>query len=226
MDIKQIAGMIDQTLLKPANKKQIQKLCEDAKTYQFASVCVNPCHVKEVAAQLEGSGVKVCTVVGFPLGENITKVKVDETKLAIKQGATEIDMVINQSLAKSGSWSKVQKEIAAIKKVCDGVVLKVILETCNLNDKQIVGACKAAVAAGADYVKTSTGFGKFGATVDAIKLMCETVNPYGVQVKASGGIRGYNDFVAAVEAGATRIGTSCGVEICLESKIESKVRVQ
>ena len=216
MDKKQIAGMIDHTLLKPATKKQIETLCEEAKTYNFASVCVNPCHVKDAAALLNGSDVKVCTVIGFPLGENATKAKVDETKIAIKQGATEIDMVMNQSWAKSNSWGKVQKEIAAIKKACGALTLKVILETCNLSDKQIVAACKASVAAGADFVKTSTGFGKGGATVEAVKLMHDTVAEHGLKVKASGGVHNYEEALAMVNAGASRIGASCGVEICKE----------
>ena len=142
MDKKVLAGMIDHTLLKPATKRQITKLCEEAVQYGFASVCVNPCHVKLAAKLLEGTSVKVCTVIGFPLGENTTKTKVDETKNAIKLGATEIDVVMNQSLAKSRAWSKVQREIAAVKKACGELTLKVILETCNLSDDQIVAACK------------------------------------------------------------------------------------
>lgn len=216
MDKKQIARMIDHTLLKPATKKQIATLCEEAKTYNFASVCVNPCHVKDAAALLEGTDVKVCTVIGFPLGENTTKTKVGETKIAIKQGATEIDMVMNQSWAKSNSWGKVQKEIALIKKACGELTLKVILETCNLTDKQIVAACKASVAGGADYVKTSTGFGKGGTTVEAVKLMHDTVAADGVKVKASGGVHNYDEAMAMINAGASRIGASCGVEICKE----------
>ncbi|MCM1289162.1 MAG: deoxyribose-phosphate aldolase [Corallococcus sp.] len=214
MDKKQIAKMIDHTLLKPATKKQIETLCEEAKAYHFASVCVNPCHVKDAAALLDGTDVKVCTVIGFPLGENATKAKVDETKIAVKQGATEIDMVMNQSWAKSNAWGKVQKEIAAIKKACGELTLKVILETCNLSDKQIVAACKASVAAGADYVKTSTGFGKGGATVEAVALMHDTVATAGVKVKASGGVHNYDEAMAMINAGASRIGASCGVEIC------------
>lgn len=214
MDKKVLAGMIDHTLLKPANKRQITKLCEEAVQYGFASVCVNPCHVKLAAKLLEGTSVKVCTVIGFPLGENTTKTKVDETKNAIKLGATEIDVVMNQSLAKSRAWSKVQREIAAVKKACGELTLKVILETCNLSDDQIVAACKACALAGADFVKTSTGFGKGGATTHAVSVMAETVAPYGLKVKASGGIHNYDEAVAMVEAGASRIGASCGVEIC------------
>lgn len=214
MDKKVLASMIDHTLLKPATKRQLANLCDEAKQYGFASVCVNPCHVKEVAKLLEGSAVKVCTVVGFPLGENDVKTKVEETKRAIKNGATEIDVVMNQSLAKSRAWVKVQKEIAAVKRACGEITLKVILETCNLNDDQIVNACKAAAQAGADYVKTSTGFGSGGATVHAVKLMADAVTPLGLKVKASGGIHTYDEAVAMAEAGASRIGASSGVEIC------------
>lgn len=210
----QIAKIIDHTLLKPAKNSQIVTLCAEAREYGFASVCVNPTHVKLAAKELAGSDVKVCTVVGFPLGENTTKTKVFETKQAIKDGATEIDMVINQSHAKSNSWKKVEKEIAALKKACGDLVLKVIIETCNLTDAQIVNACKASIAAGADFVKTSTGFGKGGATVHAVKLMADTVHPHGLKVKASGGIHNTEEALAMIEAGADRIGASCGVQIC------------
>lgn len=216
MNRKEIARMIDHTLLKPATNKEIINLCNEAKAHGFASVCVNPCFVKLAAKHLEGSDVKVCTVIGFPLGENTTKVKVDETRIAIKQGATEIDMVINQSLAKSNAWPKVQKEIELIKKACGDLVLKVILETCNLSDAQIVKACEAAAHGGADFVKTSTGFGKGGATTHHVKLMHDTVAPFGLKVKASGGVHNYEEALAMVEAGADRIGASCGVAICKE----------
>lgn len=210
----QIAKIIDHTLLKPAKSSQIVALCAEAREFGFASVCVNPTHVKLAAKELEGSQVKVCTVIGFPLGENTTKVKVFETKQAIKDGATEIDMVINQSHAKSNSWKKVEKEISALKKACGDLVLKVIIETCNLTDTQIVNACKASIAAGADFVKTSTGFGKGGATVHAVQLMADTVHPHGLKVKASGGIHNTAEALAMIDAGADRIGASCGVEIC------------
>lgn len=216
MERKELAHMIDHTLLKPATNKQIAALCEEAVKFGFASVCVNPCHVKYAADKLEGTNVKVCTVIGFPLGENTTKLKVDETRIAIKQGATEIDMVMNQSWAKAKAWSKIQREIAMIKRACGNVLLKVILETCNLTDAQIVEACKAAALAGADYVKTSTGFGKGGATTHAVKIMADTVAPFGLKVKASGGVHNYEEALAMVEAGASRIGASCGVEICSE----------
>ncbi len=216
MQKQQIAKLIDHTLLKPATKAQIVKLCDEAKQYGFASVCVNPCHIKLAAKQLAGSSVKVCTVIGFPLGENTVQTKVFETKNAIKLGATEIDMVINQSLAKSNAFKQIEKEVAAVKKACKDILLKVILETCNLSDRQIVAACNACIAGGAQFVKTSTGFGKGGATVGAVRLMAETVHSHGLKVKASGGIHNYDEAVAMVQAGADRIGASCGVEICKE----------
>ena len=216
MERKEIAKIIDHTLLKPATTAQIVTLCSEAKEHGFASVCVNPCHVKLAAKELEGSPVKVCTVIGFPLGENTVKVKVFETKEAIKNGATEIDMVINQSLAKANAWKKIEKEVAAVKKACGDVLLKVILETCNLSQKQIIAACNACVAAGAQYVKTSTGFGSGGATVEAVSLMADVVHPHGLKVKASGGIHNYEEANEMVKNGADRIGASCGVAICKE----------
>ena len=214
MTKQEIAKIIDHTLLKPAKESQIVSLCQEAKQYGFASVCVNPCHVKLAATELAGSDVTVCRVIGFPLGENTTQTKVFETKNAIKNGATEIDMVINQSWAKVNAWKKVEKEIAAVKKACGDVLLKVILETCNLNDKQLIAACKSCITAGAQYVKTSTGFGSGGATTAAVSLMSDMVHPYELKVKASGGIHNYDEAVAMVENGADRIGASCGVEIC------------
>ena len=216
MERKEIAKIIDHTLLKPATTSQIATLCAEAKQFGFASVCVNPCHVKLAAKELAGSPVKVCTVIGFPLGENTTKVKVFEAKEAIKNGATEIDMVINQSLAKANAWKKVEKEVAAVKKACGSILLKVILETCNLSQKQLIAACNACVAAGAEYVKTSTGFGTGGATVEAVSLMADIVHPHGLKVKASGGIHNYEEANEMVKNGADRIGASCGVAICKE----------
>lgn len=214
MQKQEIAKMIDHTLLKPAKDSQIISLCQEAKQYGFASVCVNPCHIKLAAKELEGSAVKVCTVIGFPLGDNTTQTKVFETKNAIKLGATEIDMVINQSWAKANAWKKVEKEVAAVKKACGDILLKVILETCNLTDKQIIAACNACISAGAQYVKTSTGFGKGGAAIEAVSLMADIVRPHGLKVKASGGVHNYEEACAMVKNGADRIGASCGVEIC------------
>lgn len=214
MTKQELAKMIDHTLLKPATAEQIATLCAEAKQYGFASVCVNPCHVAYAAEQLAGSSVKVCTVIGFPLGENTVATKVFETRDAIACGATEIDMVMNQSFAKANDWAAVRDEVAAVKQACGDILLKVILETCNLSDLQIAEACRACVQAGAQFVKTSTGFGKGGATVEAVRIMADAVHSHGLCVKASGGIHTHDEAMAMVQAGADRIGASCGVDIC------------
>ena len=176
------------------------------------SVCVNPAYVPLAAEALKGSDVKVCTVIGFPLGMNLTRTKVEEAQLCIKQGAEEIDMVINVGMLKSGNDDYVEAEIAELKAVAGEKVLKVIIETCLLTDEEKVRACLLAKNAGADFVKTSTGFSTGGATVHDVKLMRETVGPE-MGVKASGGVRTHEDLLAMVEAGANRIGTSNGVKI-------------
>ena len=206
--------LIDHTLLKQdAMPEQIVKLCEEAKQFDFMSVCVNPGYVPLAASCLKGSDVKVCTVIGFPLGMNLTKTKVEETILAVKEGAQEVDMVINVGMLKAGHDDYVKEEIFEIKQaVGQSIVLKVIIETCLLNDDEIVRACLAAKAAGADFVKTSTGFSTGGATVHAVELMRKTVGPE-MGVKASGGVRTHEDLLAMVEAGANRIGTSNGTKI-------------
>lgn len=205
--------LIDHTLLKQdASPEQIVKLCEEAKQFDFMSVCVNPAYVPLAAQCLKGSDVKVCTVVGFPLGMNLTKTKLEETELCLKEGAEEIDMVINVGMLKAGHDDYVEEEIRQLKALTGSRVLKVILETCLLNDDEIVRACLASKRAGADYVKTSTGFSTGGATVHAVKLMRETVGPE-MGVKASGGVKTHEDLLAMVEAGATRIGTSNGTKI-------------
>ncbi len=205
--------LIDHTLLKPdASDADIDKLCAEAQQYDFASVCVNPHFVSRCATNLKGSNVKVCTVIGFPLGQTLTSVKVYETKAAIKAGAEEIDMVINISMLKQHLDIEFQGEIAQVKQACAGHLLKVIIETCLLSDEEKVRACRLAVRAGADYVKTSTGFATGGATIADVALMRQTVGPT-IGVKASGGIRSLEDVKAMVEAGATRIGTSSGVKI-------------
>ncbi|MCM1043134.1 MAG: deoxyribose-phosphate aldolase [Corallococcus sp.] len=218
MNRQELAKTIDHTLLKPATKKQITELCKQAADNKFASVCVQPCYVKLCAQLLEGSGVAVCTVIGFPMGENTVQTKVFETKNAVKNGATEIDMVISQSLAKGNEFKKIEKEIAAVVKAANGNLVKVILETCNLTDKQIEKACIASANAGARFVKTSTGYGSGGATVEAVKLMYDTVKDRGLLVKASGGIRSYADAQAMLEAGASRLGTSAGIAIAEGAK--------
>ena len=206
--------LIDHTLLKQdAQPEQIVKLCDEAKQFDFMSVCVNPAYVPLAAKCLEDSDVKVCTVIGFPLGMNLTKTKVEEAVLAVKQGADEVDMVINVGMLKAGNDDYVREEIREIKQaVGHNIILKVIIETCLLTNDEIVRACKAAKEAGADFVKTSTGFSTGGATVEAVKLMRETVGRE-MGVKASGGVRTHEDLIAMVEAGANRIGTSSGAKI-------------
>lgn len=214
MDKQRLAGLIDHTVLKPeTEEEQIRILCAEAKAHGFAAVCVNPCWVSLAGQLLCDSGVAVATVVGFPLGANLTAIKVQETQLALEQGATEIDMVMNIGWLRSGKGDAVQQDIQAVKKAAGNRIVKVILETCLLSPAEIETACLLSLAAGADYVKTSTGFGSGGATVDAVRLMRETVGP-DIGVKASGGVRSFQDAVAMVEAGATRIGTSSGVSIC------------
>ncbi|MBR2505823.1 MAG: deoxyribose-phosphate aldolase [Bacilli bacterium] len=204
---------IDHTLLKQdATPEQIISLCNEAKQFDFMSVCVNPHYVPLAAEVLEGSDVKVCTVVGFPLGMNMTKTKIQETQLCIAQGATEIDMVINVGMLKAGHDDYVENEIRELKSVCGNLILKVILETCLLTDEEIVRACIASKNAGADFVKTSTGFSSGGATIHAVKLMRETVGET-MGVKASGGVRTHEDLINMIEAGASRIGTSSGAKI-------------
>lgn len=205
--------LIDHTNLKQdAQESDIIKLCDEAKEHHFASVCVNPNYVSLCKERLAGSDVKVCTVIGFPLGQTTTTAKIDETKDAIFEGADEIDMVINVSWIKDKRYDKVLYEIQRLKRYCHDRILKVILETCLLSDEEIVKACEIAKKAGADFVKTSTGFSKGGATVHAVELMRKTVGS-DMGVKASGGIKTKEDMVKMVEAGASRIGTSSGVEL-------------
>ena len=205
--------LIDHTLLKAdASISSIEKLCNEALNYHFASVCVNPGFVPLASKLLKGSDVKVCTVIGFPLGATLPKAKQAETLLAIEAGAEEIDMVINVSMAKEHQFDYVENEIRLVKEACADKISKVILETCLLTDDEIVNCCKAAVNAGADFVKTSTGFSKGGATTHAVKIMRDTVGP-NFGVKASGGIHSYEEALNMVNAGANRIGASCGVEI-------------
>ncbi|MET3699292.1 deoxyribose-phosphate aldolase [Bacillus oleivorans] len=211
--MEKIAGMIDHTLLKPeATKEQILKLCAEAKEYKFASVCVNPYWVKLASEQLKGSDVKVCTVIGFPLGANTPAVKAFETKNAIENGAGEVDMVINIGALKDGLYDMVLEDIRAVVEAAGNVLTKVIIETALLTDDEKVKACELAVQAGADFVKTSTGFSKGGATAHDVALMRKTVGP-NIGVKASGGVRNAQDAEKMIEAGATRLGASSGVDI-------------
>ena len=207
------AAMIDHTLLKAdATRDQIEKLCAEAKKYVFASVCVNPTWVKYSAELLAGTEVKVCTVIGFPLGASTSAVKAFETKDAIANGAGEIDMVINIGAMKNGEFDLVREDIKAVVDAANGTLVKVIIETSLLTDEEKVKACELAVLAGADFVKTSTGFSTGGATAEDIALMRKTVGPE-IGVKASGGVRSLEDMKLMVENGATRIGASSGVAI-------------
>lgn len=211
---------IDHTLLKQdATREQIITLCQEAKDYDFMSVCINPGFVALSAQELEGTDVKVCTVIGFPLGANTEATKVFEAKNAIENGADELDMVINVSDLKDQKYDKILKEIKALKEAAGQLVLKVILETCLLTDEEIVKASQLAVEAGADFVKTSTGFSTGGATPEVVALMKKTVGDK-AEVKASGGVRSLEDLKNMIDHGASRIGASSGVAIMkgLESK--------
>ena len=214
----EIAAMIDHTLLKAnATDDQMVKLCGEAKENRFASVCVNPCHVARAAELLKGSGIAVCTVIGFPLGAGTTETKVFETKDAIAKGANEVDMVIDVGALKSGRYDDVRGQIREVVTTANGTLVKVIIETCYLTDEEKVIACKASAEAGADYVKTSTGFGGGGATVEDVALMKKSI-PASMKVKASGGIHTYAQAVALVEVGASRLGASAGITIVADAE--------
>lgn len=216
----QLARMIDHTLLKPeATEADVKKLCEEALKYNFFSCCVNSSMVPVVAKALRGSSVKVCAVVGFPLGAAPAQIKALEARRAIREGAKEIDMVINVGLAKAGNWDAVMKDIRTVSESCKdgGALLKVILETCLLTPDEIAKACEASMRARADYVKTSTGFNKGGAKAEDIALMARTVAPKRLGVKASGGVRSYADAMLMIRNGATRIGSSNSVKMMEEA---------
>lgn len=206
-----LAKYIDHTILKAvAAKEDVTKLCAEAAQYGFASVCVNPFWVSMCADLLKGSGVKVCTVIGFPLGANSSKVKAFEAELAIKEGADEVDMVINIGALKSGMLEVVKEDIAAVREASKGKTLKVIIETSYLTEEEKKTVCKICAECGVDFVKTSTGFSDAGAKAEDVKLMAEAS---GLAVKASGGIRSKEDALKMIEAGASRLGTSAGVKI-------------
>jgi deoxyribose-phosphate aldolase len=212
-----ISKTIDHTLLKPeATTEQIKKLCLEARENHFASVCVNPSYVWTCAHELKGSHVKVCTVVGFPLGATTSNTKALETKDVLNLGAQEVDMVINIGKLKSGDYKYVEDEIKALADIChqNKAILKVIIETCLLTKEEKIKACELSKNAGADFVKTSTGFSTGGATIEDIELMRKTVGPH-IGVKASGGIKDLKTAEAMINAGATRLGTSSGVAIVL-----------
>lgn len=210
----ELASYIDHTLLKPdATEKQVEKLCREAVEYSFASVCVNSSMVAVAAKLLRGSGVKVCSVVGFPLGAMSTEAKAFEAKKAVDDGAAEIDMVINIGALKDKREQAVFEDIKAVRDACGrGIILKTIIETCLLTDDEKREACRIAVKAGADFVKTSTGFSSGGATVSDVELMKEAAGGKAA-VKASGGIRSHEDALRMIKAGAQRLGTSSGIAI-------------
>ncbi|MDD5789373.1 MAG: deoxyribose-phosphate aldolase [Spirochaetia bacterium] len=221
MTEKEIAGFIDHTQLSAcATEDDIKKLCAEAVKYGFASCCVNPYYVPMAAEILRGTGVKVCTVIGFPLGANSIDDKASQAAMCVSEGADEVDMVVNLGAVKDGKWDEVLEEIYAVRCAVDDVdcgeskkiVEKVILETCYLDDEEIVAVCQKALEAGADFVKTSTGFGTGGATVHAVELMRKTVGK-NMGVKASGGIHSFEEAVAMIEAGADRLGCSASVKI-------------
>ena len=215
-----IAKYIDHTILNPdATIKDVEKICEEAKMHKFASVCVNLCFTKQVCEMLKGTGVDTTTVIGFPLGAVSTEVKIFETQQAIKNGADEIDMVINIGALKNGDYEYVKSEIKNIKDVCGDKILKVIIETALLCDNDKIKACELSVEAGADFVKTSTGFSRGGATVEDVELMKQTVGDK-AKVKASGGVRDYDTTLSMIEAGAERIGASASVNIVTGEKAE------
>lgn len=213
MNRKELAAMMDHTLLKAtATTEDIEKLCQEAIDIGAASVCVNPVNVKRASKCLKDSPVKVCTVIGFPLGANTSHVKAYETRDAIKNGADEVDMVINIGALLDGKINNVEKDIHEVVQAAKGKTVKVIIETCYLNDAQIIQACEAAARAGADFVKTSTGFGTGGAKAADVLLMRKSI-PDSMKVKASGGMRSLDDVLPMIDAGADRLGVSASLDI-------------
>lgn len=213
---------IDHTLLKPtATKEDIIQLCKEARQYNFFSVCVNSCYVSLAKDELKNSDVKTCSVIGFPLGAMSTESKVFEAEQALKNGADEIDMVINLGYLKSKDFDGVIKDIEAVKSTMPNKVLKVILETCYLDDEEIIKASELAIKAGADFIKTSTGFGSGGATIHAVKLMKSVADNCTVKIKASGGIRNYKTAKEFVNLGVERLGVSSGIAIINGEQSES-----
>lgn len=214
--MENLNNYIEHTLLKQdATQKELKKLFDEAIEHKFLGICINPCNVELAKEHLKNTDIKIVIVVGFPLGATKSEVKAYETKLAVADGADEIDMVINVGLLKDGNYQAVQKDIEAIRAACPEKMLKVILETDLLTKEEIETACKLCIAAKADFVKTSTGFVKngIGARVEDVELMHKTVSPFGLQVKASGGIRDKQKALDLINAGATRLGTSASVEI-------------
>lgn len=212
MTEKETMRHVDHTQLKAfATWEDIKKLCDEAVEYQTASVCIPPCYIQRVK-EAYGEQINICTVVGFPLGYSVTEAKIAETKKALEDGASEIDMVINISDVKNGDYAAVEKEIAALKEVVGDKILKVIIETCYLTEEEKIAMCKAVTAAGADYIKTSTGFGTAGATISDIRLFKENIGEH-VKMKAAGGVKTVEDLEAFLQEGCDRIGTSSAVKL-------------
>ena len=212
MNTSEILSHVDHTLLKAfATWEDIQKLCEEAMEYHTASVCVPPSYIKRIH-DTYGEKINICTVVGFPLGYSTTKAKVAETVQAIEDGASEVDMVINIADVKNGDFEKVTEEIRSLKQAAGDKILKVIIEACYLTDKEKIAMCKAVTEAGADYIKTSTGFGTGGATMEDILLFKKFIGPH-VKMKAAGGVKSVEDMEAFLEAGCDRIGTSSAISL-------------
>jgi len=212
----EVATLIDHTNLKPTSTpSDIENLIEEAIRHRFKTICINPCYVRLAAQKLEGSRIEVCTVIGFPLGQNTTEIKIRETERALEDGASEFDMVLNVGKLKAGDYEYVKNEIAAIKKIVGDKILKVIIETAYLEDTEKVKATELIIEAGADFVKTSTGFGPGGATVYDVLILSAVVQGK-IGVKAAGGIRSYEDALKMITAGATRIGASRSVQIVTE----------
>lgn len=208
----EMLNYVDHTLLKAVSSwEEIQSLCEEALEYHTASVCIPPCYVKRVHDKY-GKNLNICTVIGFPLGYCTRNVKLAECREALKDGAAEIDMVINLTDVKNGDYEKVEEEIAALKKETGDKILKVIVETCYLTEEEKIVMCKAVTRAGADFIKTSTGFGTGGATLEDIRLFKENIGP-GIRIKAAGGVRSIEDLEAFIQAGASRVGTSSAVHL-------------
>jgi len=220
--MKNLASYIDHTMLaQNATKEMIKKLCDEAKEYNFCSVCVNSSYVKDAREFLSKSDVKVCSVVGFPIGAMSTKAKAYEAKVAIDDGADEIDMVINVGWLKSKQFDKVKEDIALLSSTCKDIVLKVILETALLDEEEIRVVCEMSKEIGVDFVKTSTGFSSRGASIEDILIMKNAVGD-SVEIKASGGIRDYKKAVQMIDAGATRLGVSAGIAIVNGAKSEGE----
>lgn len=220
MTVQEMLSHVDHTQLKAFTTwEEINKLCEEAVLYHTASVCIPPTYIKRVN-EVYGDKINICTVVGFPLGYSVTEAKLEETKKALLDGCNEVDMVVNISDVKNGYYDKVESEIATLKKACGTHILKVIIETCYLTEEEKIAMCKAVTNAGADYIKTSTGFGTYGATKEDVELFQKYIGP-GVKIKAAGGVQTLEDLAMFLRLGCDRVGTSKAVALCLGKNLDS-----